>query len=324
MQRYDRMGMAIAIAMLATSCAREDALTADPEGMGGSESTSSEPNLTTHHPSDPRPDDTTGDTSVGTDSADDGSGTRGDAPEGTGSEETTADPDPDPDTSTGAAPGDSDGGSMIGVLPFSELFEGPDGGPWPIPWEVVGSGVTSATIQDGRGRLDGAPGLARMVLPGFDEIDSDMTATVTFDDWTVQGFGLYARQNGGALQETDPPGLGYCVYVEGGYMQSIGVWREIDGVEELIHGVQVPGGALQPGVPYQVRLQVQQEGAQTRLRARMWTLGEDEPAAWQVDALDATPALQGLSGSFAVDVYNYSGAGGVLVDDLHIAELPDA
>jgi hypothetical protein len=322
MQRYDRMGMAIAIAMLATSCAPEDALTADAEGMGGSESSSSEPNLTTHHPSDPRPEDTTGDASVGTDAGDDTSGTRGDAPGDTGPEETTT-TDPDPDTSTGAAPGDADGGSMVGVLPFTESFDGLDGAPWPMPWEAVGAGVTSATIQDGRGRLEGAPGLARMVLPGFDETDSDIMATVTFDDWAEQGFGVYVRQNGGVLQETDPPGLGYCVYVEGGYMQSIGVWREIDGVEELLHGVQVPGGALQPGVPYQVRLQVQQEGPHTRLRTRMWTLGEDEPSTWHVDAVDDTPALQGLSGSFAVDVYNYSGAGGVLVDDLHIAELPD-
>ena len=322
MQRYDRMGMALTIAMLASSCAREDALTADSDETVGSEATSSEPNLTTNDPNDPEPDDTSGVASVGTDSGADASGTTGDAPEGTGSQETTA--DPDPDTSTGAAPGDADGGSMIGVLPFTESFEGVDGAPWPMPWEVVGAGVTLATIQDGRGRLEGGPGqLARMVLPGFDEADVDVTVTVTFDDWTEQGFGLYVRQNGGVLQETEPPGQGYCVYVEGGYMQSIGVWRETNGVEELLHGVEVPGGALQPGVPYQVRLHCRQEGTHTRLRARMWTLGEEEPAAWQVDMLDDTPVLQGISGSFAVDVYNYSGAGGVVVDDLHIAELPD-
>lgn len=58
--------------------------------------------------------------------------------------------------------------------------------------------------------------------------------------------------------------------------------------------------------------------APTRLRTRLWELGEPEPQTWQVDHLDDTPALQGTAGSFAVDVYNYAGTGGVLVDDLHI------
>lgn len=322
MERHNRMGMALAIAMLATSCAREDALTADPDATVGSESSSgSEPNPTTLTTTtdDPKPDETTGDAGVGTESGDDAPETRGDA-ESTGSVETTADPDGSTDTDSG----DSGGGSTVGVLPFTESFEGLDGAPWPMPWEIVGTGVTSATIQDGRGRLEGATAnVARMVLPGFDEADIDATITVTFDDWTQQGFGLYVRQNGGVLQETDPPGQGYCVYVEGGYMQSIGVWRELDGVEELLHGAEVPGGALQPGVAYQVRLHCRQEGTHTRLRARMWPLGEEEPAEWQVDMLDDTPVLQGVSGSVAVDVYNYSGVGGVVVDDLHLAEMPD-
>ena len=56
----------------------------------------------------------------------------------------------------------------------------------------------------------------------FDELDVDMYATVTFEDPTAQGFGLYARQNGGALQDTNPPGLGYALYIEGAYMRAIG------------------------------------------------------------------------------------------------------
>jgi hypothetical protein len=155
-----------------------------------------------------------------------------------------------------------------------------------------------------------------MVLPGFTESDVDVAITVRFDDWHQQGVGLYVRQNGGALQETTPPGQGYSTYVEGGYMQSIGIWRETNGVEELLAGTNVPGGALEPGVPYRLRLQCRQQGTSTLLRTRLWPLGEPEPVEWQVEILDDTPVLQDTLGSFAVDLYNYSGTGGVHVDDL--------
>jgi hypothetical protein len=313
MQRHDGMGVALAFATLA-SCTVEDQSTATTPETVGSES-SSAPTTTLTTTNDPKPGDASGDASVGTNSAD-GDETTVDPDGSTGSVDTTADSDTSETT-------DTSGGSSIGMLPFEESFDGFDGAPWPSPWAEAGSAVVSATIDDGRGHLVGATGqVARMVLPGFEETDVDISITVTFDDWTQQGFGLYVRQNGGALHETDPPGQGYATYVEGGFMQSIGIWRETNGVEELLAGVNVPGGELAAGVPYRLRLQCRQEGSHTRLRTRMWPLGQDEPSTWQVDMTDDTPVLQGTAGSFAVDVYNYAGMGGVLVDDLYIASAP--
>jgi trimeric autotransporter adhesin len=254
---------------------------------------------------------TTGDTDTDTDTtADTTAGTT----TITGGDDTTA--------TTGTDTGGTDtGGPVSNALPHEEAFDGPNGASWPAPW-TESSGVISAELTNGRGYLQGHTGqVGRMVRPGFSEVDVDATVTVEFDDWTQQGFGLYVRQNGGALTETVPPGQGYAAYVEGGFMQTLGVWRELDGVEELLAGVAVPGGQLQAGVPYHLRLQCYTEGDHTRLRTRLWPAGEPEPLEWHVSLEDDSPALQQTAGSFALDVYNYAGMGGVHVDDLYIESM---
>ena len=320
MQRHDALSVAIIFAALATGCAKErdPMLSGTPGGDDfGSSGEVDTTTLTTASPStdgaDDRPD--------GTDTLDPDDTTGA----GTGTVDASTGRDSSEDGSTGGDPSDDtddDTGSPFGTLPHAEAFEGIDGGPWPAPWAVSGEGVVSSTLEGGRGRLVGSPtNVARMVLPGFTETDVDVTVTVEFDAWASQGFGLYVRQNGGALHWTDPPGQGYAAYVEGGWMQFIGIWRETNGVEELLQGVPVPGGTLQNGVPYRVRLQCRQEGEHTRLRTRIWPVGQAEPAMWHVDITDTTPVLQNTAGSFALDVYNYGGMGGIYVDDLQIDPL---
>jgi hypothetical protein len=222
-------------------------------------------------------------------------------------------------SSTGAPADETEGDAGTeppeGAL-FYEPFDGPDGESWSEPWTDVG-GLIASEIDGGRGRLQGmATTVGRMVFPGIDALDVDATATVVFEDWWHQGFGLYVRQNGGYLVSTDPPGQGYALYVEGGYMQLLGVWRERDGVEEIIAGETVDGGFLESGVEYRARFRCTQEGPETRLQAKIWPASEPEPDAWQVDVLDATPELQNVGGTLAVDIYNYQGTASILVDDI--------
>jgi large repetitive protein len=320
MQRHDGMGVALAMAMLITGCTNDGDRTTDDAAGTTEAQTSSEPGSETTTTNT-----TTNTTAVTTNTTTNATGD----PDSTGAADTTiagTDDDTTTNESAGTTTDDTDGsgttGSSFGMLPHEELFEGPQGAPWPLPWTPAGTAVVSATLDDGRGRLVGQTGsVARMTLPGFVETDVDVTVTVVFDDWTQQGFGLYVRQNGGALQETTPPGQGYAAYVEGGFMQSIGVWRETNGVEELLQAADVPGGELVAGMPYHLRLQCQQAGALTHLRTRIWPAGGPEPDTWQVDLVDDTPVLQGAAGSFALDVYNYAGMGGVLVDDLRVDSL---
>lgn len=230
--------------------------------------------------------------------------------------------DPTTDTTDPDSTGNVDTGPAGDAI-YEADFAGNDGEDWPSPWEVVGVGIIEAELDGGRGRLAGATmHTSRIALPGFDETDVDIYVTVTFDDPSAQGFGFYCRQNGGALTDTDPPGQGYAVFFEGAYMRAIGVWREIDGVEQLIGLTPdaVPGG-LAGDVPYRIRFQCRQNGETTNLRAKVWPVGEDEPADWRVSHDDPTPQLQNLSGSFAADIYNYAGTGSLYVDDIWIAAL---
>lgn len=193
-----------------------------------------------------------------------------------------------------------------GDCEFSESFDGlADGSAWPDHWTAVG-GVAIADIQGGRGRLVPSPGpyaLARLVTP-LDCVDVEVTFAFELSQPAVQGVGLYVRQNGGYLQQTVPTGEGYVAFIQG-FMQppGIGVWRENDGVEELIGGNVA--ATIMPGVPYRARLRVTQQDAQTTLlQARVWPDGADEPGEWQVERTDGTPSLQGTAGALAVDTYN--------------------
>lgn len=230
--------------------------------------------------------------------------------EGTGDDTTTdAEDEGEGEASSGSAGADG--------LPMEESFTG-DGGPWPAPWSAVGTAVLAADLAADRGRLAGAMGyVARMILPGYAVVDLDATVVVAFDDATRQGFGFYARQNGGVLHETEPPGQGYCVYVEGEGVANLAIWRELGGVEQLLAGADNPiAGGIQPGVDYALRLQIVQSGATTELRTKMWRADEAQPPTWAVELEDATAELQGTAGSFAVDLYNYDGTGSVYIDDI--------
>lgn len=283
--------MNLAAVITLTSCNDGQGSTNDPEGSSGG--------ATAVAPS-------TGDSGEPGRDSDSTTGSADDAFESTG---------PDPSRSSG----ETTSSPPVGTPLYEESFDGPDGAPWPDPWFEAGDQVISSELIDGRGRFDGyTTNVARMVLPGFSETDVDIVITVEFDQWTEQGFGLYVRQNGGALLQTDPPGQGYAAYVEGGYMRFLGIWRETNGVEEPLANETVPGGELLPGVAYRLRLQCFTEGSGTRLRTRIWPEGDPEPGTWLVDIVDDTPELQGTAGSFAVDVYNYDQMGSVYVDDLII------
>ena len=255
------------------------------------------------------------------------SGTDGGDTEGSTDETTDGGPGPMADTAPnptddGPAPevtGDPPPGDAI----YAEDFEGADGSAWPEPWREIGTAVLSSEIVGGRGRFSGQEAtVARIALPGYSETNVDVYVTVEFEAWSQQGFGFYVRQNGGALTQTSTPGQGYAVYVEGGFERAIGVWKETDGVEVVLANATDPiGGGLSDGVRYRIRFQCEQAGDATALRFKLWPESDSEPDAWQLEHTDGTPELQNLAGSFAVDLYNYSGTGSLYVDDVEIHPL---
>lgn len=213
-----------------------------------------------------------------------------------------------------------EGGVSYEVPPdaiHADTFDSPNVASWPHPWYASSGAVITQEILNDQAVLGGQTGsVARMILPGFEESDTDSAFTVTFDNFVNQGVGLYARHTGSAPL-TD--GSGYEVYVAGN-SGTIGIWLEDDGVEQPLAEVPI-GFEVEPGVPYRVRLQVFTDAdGHNRARARMWPAGEAEPDAWQVDVLDDTLPAHG-AGTFAFDLYNYVGTGLVQVDDLFIVPL---
>ncbi len=214
------------------------------------------------------------------------------------------------------------------ALPHAESFDGPNGADWPFPWTPVATGLIDVDLDGGRARFSAGPNVVgRVVLPGFSATDVDVTVTVEFETFFDQGFGFYARQNGGWLQQTPTFGQGYAVFLHGdwpGYGPStLGLWRERNGVEELLATQPAPFGAGAGGTPYRIRFQVEQTSpTATTLRAKTWVEGAPEPPAWGVEFTDATPSLQNTPGSFAADVYNFHGSARAWMDDLAITALP--
>ncbi len=209
---------------------------------------------------------------------------------------------------------------------YSQDFAVANGSPWPAPWQPIGGMVTLADVQNGRARLEGFTGqVARMSLQGVSASNVEVTYTIQYQSFHAQGIGFYVRQNGGCLQNTPLHGQGYAIYLEGGFIfqGSFGLWREVDGVETKFAETidPIPGG-VQDGVDYRVRYRVEQVNATTtRLRAKLWRADVTEPAAWTIDATDSTPILQGTTGGFAADIYNYSGMGRIQLDDLFVTKI---
>jgi hypothetical protein len=84
----------------------------------------------------------------------------------------------------------------------------------------------------------------------------------------------------------------------------------------------VTGPTYTPGTALTVRFEVAGSGPAT-LRAKAWTAGTQEPAAWQITAADTSAALQ-RPGGLQVEVYHSKSATApvtVRVDNLKV-EVP--
>ena len=222
---------------------------------------------------------------------------------------------------------------------YLESFSGAEGAPWPSPWQIAeNSNVLTAQISGGRAQLQGPTGVvARMVQTDLDFLNCDGSFTVEFENFASQGCGFYCRQNGGYLTLSDPHGQGYAVFLEGN-SGSLTLWYERDG-DEIQHQStpvgSILGGSLLNNTPYRVRMQVRQiSPTETQQRAKLWPLGEAEPAEWHVVA-DETPffgeppdnpltipELQNVTGGLALDIYNYGGTGSIFLSDLEVIDIP--
>ena len=91
------------------------------------------------------------------------------------------------------------------------------------------------------------------------------------------------------------------------------------------HGTTITGGTTNTGVVpvantwYDFRLEVEDQGDRTSIRARVWPSGSPEPTDWQVDAYDAGPQRR-TTGTFGVWSM---GAGTKFWDDFTTVLMPE-
>lgn len=206
---------------------------------------------------------------------------------------------------------------------FSEDFEGlANGDPWPSVWVPTG-GVALADVQDGWGRL--RPELSNYSLARtvafIDCAEVDTSLTFMFTDGSTQGVGLYARHNGGHLDDTDPAGQGYSTFAEA-FRDPVGIgaWREVQGQEQRMGGTERT--EILPNVEYRLRLRITQSDAATSLvQGKIWPLADSEPDAWSVERTDDTASLQGVGGAIAIDAWFSNPGSGNEAPDLLIDDI---
>ncbi len=228
------------------------------------------------------------------------------------------------ETSTGEVPTGTTG-EDDDPCTFSEDFEGyADGSPWPPGWTSSG-GVELADIEGGWARLrplltDYSLGRMVRALPC---VEPDVSLTFMFTAAEAQGIGLYTRHNGSYLLEGVPPGRGYSAFAESFRdPHGIGVWREVGGTEQqLAH----QPATVEADVEYRMRYRVTQQDPYTALlQAKLWPVGEPEPADWMVESTDDALSLQAVSGRMTVDAwvseeFNGPVAPDLLIDDIVVA-----
>ena len=209
------------------------------------------------------------------------------------------------------------GASAGDARAYAADFDLPDQAGWPAPWLEAGE-VDVAELVSGALRFRPLPSgysLARLVADRGTR-DVEVRFRVRFDDVSSQGVGFYVRQNGGYLDQTTPVGEGYAVFVEGFRgTPGIGIWKEDAGHEISLDILFDEALGLVDDVWFVVRFRALQiDAAQTLLQAKLWPEGDAEPAAWQVEVVDATPSLQGIGGGIALDSWSSIQSPGPIVD----------
>jgi PKD repeat protein len=183
-------------------------------------------------------------------------------------------------------------------------------------WTPAGTAADMA-VTGGSGRLTPAPGTTAGGSLDVAAQDVAVQADVVLDRAATGGGSwvtLGSRLVGGTKYSAQ------LYYAADGTVQ-LSLVRTVSWNETWLAGTTLPG-RYTPGTALTVRFEV--EGtAPAALRVKAWTAGTEQPADWQVQATDATAALQ-RPGNLRVDVYtarSATAATALRIDDLR-AEPP--
>jgi trimeric autotransporter adhesin len=186
-------------------------------------------------------------------------------------------------------------------------------------WTTSGA-ASNYSVSGGQGRHQmPTPGaLTQSLLSSVSGGDVFATVDVAYEQVPTGG-GVYTsllvRQVGGSHYQAR-------IRVMPG-QTTLSLFRVVNGTYTGLGAVNVPGAVYQAGDVLRLQLEATGSGT-TQLGAKLWKVGQAEPASWQVTASDTTPSLQDAGG---VGLISYlSGAAGTtaplvgLFDNLFVTE----
>ncbi|MGY2085163.1 LamG-like jellyroll fold domain-containing protein, partial [Blastococcus sp. SYSU DS0539] len=191
-------------------------------------------------------------------------------------------------------------------------------------WTAIGPS-SGLAVTGGTGRLTAAPGTTGGALLDVSAEDVAVQADVVLDHAATGGGSwvtLGSRMVGGTRYTAQ------LFFAADGSVR-LNLVRTVSWSETWLAGTTLPG-SYTPGTALTVRFEVDGTAPAT-IKAKAWTAGTAAPADWQVQATDATAALQ-RPGTVAVDVYtarSAAAATAVRIDNLRaepagtVAEEPE-
>ena len=201
---------------------------------------------------------------------------------------------------------------------FREDFTGANGNPWPIYW--VREGVTHTyTIQGNRGRVNrnGNSGRSISYLAG-----NGMGNLRDFEILsTVMSNGNCANPGHVGRRQDSDSDTYYLTQWTGCSSGDLTWYKLVDGVATEL-GVFNFGSS--DNVDHKMRTRIEQNGAVTDLRVKLWPAVSQEPASWTLEVLGNTEAkLQNASGRVGVSAGLYISDGRVVeFDDFEVRRIP--
>ena len=180
------------------------------------------------------------------------------------------------------------------LLNFTEDWTGANGSPWPSQWSfdnAVQAKVIDISNNWGRlGKVSSDPGPNNVTAYINSAQAENVDQTTTFNiSANAMRFGMMARRD-----DADSDTYYYSQVVS--RKSRISIYKVVDGSSTQLGIVSIP--VVSRGVDWIMRFVVETSGSTTMLKAKVWSASASEPAAFDIEFMDAEPRLQNVTGRF--------------------------
>jgi hypothetical protein len=166
---------------------------------------------------------------------------------------------------------------------------------WFMIASAVDGSLVNPTLLNGEGLMSSRNGTAasRMfTIKQYQAVSVDQTVQARLDHNQALA-GLVARKS-----KTDEGTYYKATVGNAGGVNNLTIWKVVDGVATSLGSVAL---TMTNGVNYKLRFQLQQNGAGTDLRAKLWDASTAEPGSWSLQVLGNTEArLQKVWGDYGI------------------------